>query len=63
VKRVKVVLGHRQAAALLEMAQRGLDEWQYELDDGDSMHGTQAEYRKAIEAWRVLYAAMIKAES
>ncbi len=63
MKRVKVVLGHRQAEALLEAASRGLDEWRFELDDGDSVHGSEADHRKALEAWRALYAAMMKSES
>jgi hypothetical protein len=62
VKRVKVVLGHRQANALLEAASRGLDEWRFELDDGDSVHGSEADYRKAMEAWRALYDASFRSD-
>jgi hypothetical protein len=63
VKRVHVVLGHRQAAALLEAASRGIDEWEAELDDlSGSVHGPASERRKALEAWRALYTAMIQSE-
>jgi hypothetical protein len=58
-RRVRVSLGQRQAEALLEVAGRGLDEWQYELDDANgSVHGTAAEHRKALEAYRVLLASL-----
>lgn len=58
-RRVRVSLGERQAEALLEVAGRGLDEWQYELDDANgTMHGTAAERRKALEAYRVLASAL-----
>lgn len=58
-RRVRVFLGPRQAEALLEVAGRGLDEWQYELDEANgSVHGTAAQHRKALEAYRVLASAL-----
>jgi hypothetical protein len=58
MRRVKITLGQRQTQALLDIASRGLDEWQYELDDGYSLHGTAAEHREALRVWQSINTAL-----
>lgn len=50
-RRVKVVLGQRQADALLEALGRGLDEWDTELEENSTLGVTRADYRLAFEAF------------
>lgn len=62
-RRVKVVLGQRQAEALVAVASRGLDEWQFELDDLEvcgvtGLMGPRSEHTLALAAFRKVILAV-----